>query len=305
MSDSAHSDRSDPLGLRGVVPPTITAFDADGNLDPEQTAAHARYVVDGGAHGVFPLGTNGEGPLLTPDERESVVDAVVDAVGDDVPVIAGVGAPATRQAVANAERAVATGADGVVGVTPYYYPLDDAAAVAHYERLTDAVDVPVYVYHIPGRTGNHLSLDAWEAIAALDGIAGLKDSSKDVPWLGQAMARAPDATYLVGSDSLLEAGFGLGADGAVSAVANVFPELVVDCYEAHSAGDDAAVRDVQRRVYTIRDAIKTGPYMAGVKTALDILDVPVDPGPLRAPLRTMGEDDRAALADRLAALGLR
>jgi len=305
MSNSAKTDSTDPLGLHGVVPPTITAFDAEGNLDTEQTAAHARYVVDGGCQGVFPLGTNGEGPLLAPDEREAVVDAVADAVGDDVPVIAGVGAPATRQAVTNAERAVAAGADGVVGVTPYYYPLDDAAAIAHYDRLTDAVDVPVYVYHIPGRTGNHLSLDAWEAVAALDGIAGLKDSSKDVPWLGQAMARAPEATYLIGSDSLLEAGFGLGATGAVSAVANVFPELVVECYEAHGADDAAAVRELQRRIYTIRDAIKTGPYMAGVKTALDVLDVPVDPGPLREPLRTMADDDRAALADRLSALGLR
>jgi 4-hydroxy-tetrahydrodipicolinate synthase/2-dehydro-3-deoxy-phosphogluconate/2-dehydro-3-deoxy-6-phosphogalactonate aldolase len=298
------TDTTDPLGLHGVVPPTITAFDQDGAVDPERTATAARHVVDGGCHGVFPLGTNGEGPLLEPDERERVVRAVVAEVGAAVPVIAGVGAPATRRAVANAERALAAGADGVVAVTPYYYPLDDAAALAHYETLVEAVDAPVYVYHIPSKTGNRLSLSVWEDIAALDGVAGLKDSSKDVPWLGQAMARVPEATYLVGSDSLLEAGFGLGASGAVSAVANVAPELVVDCYEAHRAGDREAVRELARRVLAVRSALKEGPYMAGVKTALELTGV-LDPGPLRRPLRGMDESERATLADRLADLGLR
>jgi 4-hydroxy-tetrahydrodipicolinate synthase/2-dehydro-3-deoxy-phosphogluconate/2-dehydro-3-deoxy-6-phosphogalactonate aldolase len=294
----------DPLGIHGVVPPTITAFDEDGDLAAEECAAHARYVVDGGCHGVFPLGTNGEEPLVTAEEHGRVVEAVVDEVGGEVPVIAGIGAPATRQAVANARRVERAGADGIVAVTPYYYPVDDEAAVAHYEAVTGAVDVPVYVYHIPSRTGNHLSLAAWEKIAGLDGIAGLKDSSKDVPWFAQAMARAPDVTYLVGSDSLLDAGFGLGAAGAISAVANVFPSLVVDCYDASAAGHWDAVRDLQHRVFRIRDALKSGPYMAGVKTALEVLDVPVEPGPLREPLRRMDGPDRAALADRLDDLGV-
>ncbi len=294
-----------PLGLHGVVPPTITAFDEDADLAPEQCAAHARYVVDGGCHGVFPLGTNGEEPLVTPEEHERVVEAVVQEVGDEVPVIAGVGGPSTRRAVANARRLERAGADGVVAVTPYYYPVDDDAAVAHYEAVTDAVDLPTYVYHIPPRTGNHLSLSAWERIAAIDGVAGVKDSSKDVPWFAQAMARAPEQTYLVGSDSLLHAGFGLGAAGAVSAVANVVPSLVVDCYDAARADDWEAVRDLQGRIFEIRGALKAGPYMAGVKTALGVLDVPVDPGPLRNPLRRMDETDRAALADRLDELGVR
>ncbi len=295
----------DPLGIHGVVPPTITAFDEEGDLAPAECAAHARYVVEGGCHGVFPLGTNGEEPLVTAEEHGRVVEAVVDEVGGEVPVIAGVGAPATRQAVANARRVEGAGADGVVAVTPYYYPVDDGAAVAHYGAVTDAVDCPVYVYHIPSRTGNHLSLEAWEKIAALDGIAGLKDSSKDVPWFSQAMARAPDVTYLVGSDSLLQAGFGLGAAGAVSAVANVFPSLAVDCYDAYAADDWAAVRDLQHRIFEVRDALKSGPYMAGVKSALEVLDAPVDPGPLREPLRRMDEPDRAALADRLDDLDVR
>ncbi|WP_435194869.1 dihydrodipicolinate synthase family protein [Natronomonas sp. EA1] len=294
---------ADPLGLHGVVPPTVTAFHEDESLDTEATAAHARFVVDHGATGVFPLGTNGEFPLVTGDERRAVVECVVDEVGEEVPVIAGVGAPSTRETVAHAEDAAAVGADGVVVVTPYYYPLDGDAAVAHYERVIEAVDVPVYVYHIPSKTGNALSLDTVDRLAEA-GVAGIKDSSKDVPWLGQAIDAHPELTFLAGSDSLLYPGLQVGCTGMVSAVANVFPELVVDLFDAYDAGERDRARELQSRVYDVRDAIKRGPYMAGVKTALTLREDTPSAGPLRSPLRTMDDTDREALADDLRELAL-
>jgi len=293
---------ADPLGLHGVVPPTVTAFDEDGSLDTATTAAHARFVVDRGVHGVFPLGTNGEFALLGDDERDAVVAAVVDEVGGEVPVIAGVGDPATRRTVDRAEAAVAVGADGVVAVTPYYYPLDGDAAVDHYRAVCAAVDVPVYVYHIPSKTGNELSLDTLGRLAALDGIAGVKDSSKDVPWLGQAIAAADELSFLAGSDSLLKPGLDLGCAGMVSAVANAFPELVVELYDAYDAGDRARAAALQERVYEVRAALKRGPYMAGVKEALSHRGF--DAGPLRRPLRRMDEETSKAMRRDLAALDL-
>lgn len=305
MSGKAPDPGSDdPLSLAGVVPPTVTAFDDDGSLDEAGTAAHARYVVEGGASGVFPLGTNGEFPLLSADERERVVATVVDEVGGEVPVIAGVGAPGTRQTVSNARRAVDAGADGVVVVTPFYFPLDNEGAVTHYQRVVDAVDVPVYVYHIPSKTGNSLSLETLSTIAELDGVAGLKDSSKDVPWLGQAIDDNPELTFLVGSDSLLTPGLDVGCSGMVSAVANVFPELVVELYEAYDAGNYDRATELQSQVYDVRSALKRGPYMAGVKSALTVVDVAFDVGPLREPLRRMDEGDREALAADLRDLGV-
>lgn len=291
-----------PLDLTGVVPPTVTAFDGDGDLNPDATAAHAQFVVDGGADGVFPLGTNGEFPLLTGPERRRVVESVTDAV--DVPVIAGVGAPSTRETVAHAEHAASVGADGVVAVTPYYYPLAGDAAVEHYRAVAAAVDVPVYVYHIPSKTGNTLSLETVERIAAIDGVAGLKDSSKDVPWLTQAIDANPQLDFLVGSDSLLSVGLELGCTGVVSAVANVFPGLVADLYDAHVRGDRAETRRLQSRVFDVRSALKRGPYMAGVKTALSLRDVDFDVGGLRKPLRTMDDDQRGTLERALRDLAL-
>ncbi len=303
MTNAPSPGSADPLDLHGVVPPTVTAFDEDESVDYEATAAHAEFVVDGGAHGVFPLGTNGEFPLLTHEERDRVVETVVDAV-DDVPVIAGVGAPSTHETVQHAEYAESVGADGLVVVTPYYYPLDDHAAVEHYRRVCEAVDLPVYVYHIPSKTGNALSLSALADIAEIPNIAGLKDSSKDVPWLGQAIDAHPDLTFLAGSDSLLFPGLEVGCSGMVSAVANAFPELVVDLYSAYDDGDEERARDLQSRVYDVRDALKTGPYMAGVKTVLDVRETGFDPGPLRSPLRKMDDSDRAALESDLRSLDL-
>lgn len=288
--------------LAGVVPPTVTAFEADGALDLEATVAHAQFVADGGAAAVFPLGTNGEFPLLTPDERRQVVEAVAGSV--DVPVIAGVGAPSTRETVEHVEHAVSVGVDAVVVVTPYYYPIDGDGAVAHYESVASAADVPVYIYHIPSKTGNELSLETLDRLAAIDGIAGLKDSSKDVPWLAQALDANPELAFLVGSDSLLFTGLELGCQGLVSAVANVFPELVVDLYDAYARGDEDEARQLQSTVFEVRSALKRGPYLSGVKTALSLRETDFDAGGLRSPLRTMTDEQRARLAEDLEALGL-
>lgn len=293
---------ADPLGLRGVVPPTVTAFDGEGAVDETATVAHARFVVERGASAVFPLGTNGEFALLSGPERRRVVEAV--AGGVDAPVIAGVGCPSTRETVAHAEHAEAAGVDGVVVVTPYYYPLDAAGAVRHYRAVAESVEVPVYVYHIPGKTGNELSLETVGRVAAVDGVAGVKDSSKDVPWLVQAVDANPELTFLAGSDSLLFAGLELGCAGLVSAVANVFPELVVDLYDAYDDGDEDRARGLQSTVLDVRSALKRGPYMAGVKTALSLRETDFDVGDLRPPLGTMDDRDRAALEAELEGLGL-
>ncbi|MFB6121351.1 MAG: dihydrodipicolinate synthase family protein [Halobacteriaceae archaeon] len=291
MSNAPAPGAADPLSLRGVVPPTVTVFDEDETLDADRTADHARFVVDRGVHGVFPLGTNGEFALLDGDERKRVVEAVADEI-DEVPVIAGVGAPGTKNTVDHARHAERVGADGVVVVTPFYYPIDHEAAVQHYRRVVEAVDVPVYVYHIPSKTGNTLSLETVSALADL-GVAGVKDSSKDVPFLGQAIDDNPELTFLAGSDSLVFPGFEIGCTGIVSAVANAFPELIVDLYEAYDAGDEDRAEDLQSVVYDVRSALKRGPYMAGPKTALGLRGF--DAGPMRSPLRGMTAEETDAL----------
>lgn len=288
---------ADPLSLHGVIPPTVTAFHDDESVDYETTAAHARFVVDRGVHSVFSLGTNGEFALLDAEERAGIVEAVVDEIAGDVPVIAGVGEPSTSHTVKNAERAADAGVDGIVVVTPYYYPLDHDSAVEHYQRVTESVDLPTYVYHIPSRTGNHLSQETLGALADIDGVAGLKDSSEDVSWLAKVMNAYPELTFLIGSDSLQLPGRMIGCAGGVSAVANAFPELLVDLHDSHAAGDVDRARDLQSTLYDVQEAFSHGPSMASVKAALSLRGF--DAGPLRSPLQQMSDEQQDELENRL------
>jgi len=302
MSNAPDPGTEDPLSLTGIIPPTVTAFNENESIDHETTADHARYVVDGGCHGVFPCGTNGEFAFLTGDERQNVVETVVEEVGHDVPVIPGVGAPSTRETIDHAEHAEWAGADGIVAVTPYYYPLDHDAYLQHYERICAAVDIPVYIYHIPSKTGNSISLETLGELANIDNLAGVKDSSKEIPWLGQAIDRNPELTFMAGSDSLLYPGLEIGCAGLVSAVADVFPEFAVELYDAFDAGDEQRAKALQSKLFDVRSALKRGSYMAGVKTALDLTGF--DAGPMRSPLRLMDRTDKAMLKADLVELGM-
>lgn len=288
---------ADALLLSGVIPPTVTAFHGDESVDYETTAAHARFVTDRGASAVFPLGTNGEFAMLDADERAGIVEAVVEEIADDVPVIAGVGAPSTYHTVKNAERTEQAGADGLVVVTPYYYPSDHEGMVEHYRRVAEATSLPIYVYHIPPRASNTLAPETLAELADIDAVVGLKDSSKDVPWLAQAIDAHPELTFLAGSDSLQLPGRLIGCTGGVSAVANAFPELVADLHDAYDAGEKERAEELQSTLYRVRGAFKEGPYMAGVKTALSLRGF--DAGPLRSPLRRMSEEEKAELETEL------
>lgn len=290
--------------LYGVIPPIITAFTEDEELNLEATAAHARYVVDRGVHGVFPLGTNGEFPMLKPRERAAVIQAVVDEVGDEVPVIAGVSAPSTRNTISYSRDAIESGADAIVVGIPYYYPIDNSAIIEHYADVVAAVDVPVLIYHFPARMGNKLDIETVDRLAAIDGIVGVKDSSGDVAWLGQTIDQNPQLTYLAGLDSLLFAELEIGCTGLVSAVSNVFPKLVVELYESYVTGHEARARELQSTIFDIWKAMERGPYLGGVKSSLAMLpDVPFDPGPMRRPLKRMTEEEEVALEKTLRSQG--
>jgi 4-hydroxy-tetrahydrodipicolinate synthase/2-dehydro-3-deoxy-phosphogluconate/2-dehydro-3-deoxy-6-phosphogalactonate aldolase len=293
------------VSIHGVIPPTITAFTEDEELNLETTAAHARFVVDRGVHGVFPLGTNGEFPMLKPEERAAVIGAVVDEVGDEVPVLAGVSAPSTRNTVSYALDAQEAGADTVVVGIPYYYPIDSDAIVEHYEEVTAAVDIPVFVYHFPERMGNKLSLETIDRIAAIDGIVGIKDSSGEVAWLGQTIDHNPELVYLAGLDSLLFAELEIGCSGLVSAVSNVFPELTVDLYESYVDGNESRAREIQSTVFDVWKALERGPYLGGVKSALSLHpEFDHEAGPMRRPLKRMDQQEEVQLERTLRTLEL-
>jgi 4-hydroxy-tetrahydrodipicolinate synthase len=201
-----------PETFEGIAVALVTLFDKRGDLDAPATADHARRVVDEGARAVVVAGSTGEASALDPDERSAVLTAVRGAVGGEVAVLAGTGAPSTRQAVALSRRAADDGADGLLVLSPP----GESEPRLYYEAVTAAVDVPVLAYHFPRMAAPGLAVDGLRELP----VAGLKDSTGDPQRLALELDELPHGMY-VGSASLLLQARAMGCRGAILALANV------------------------------------------------------------------------------------
>ncbi|HEX6311507.1 MAG TPA: dihydrodipicolinate synthase family protein, partial [Acidimicrobiia bacterium] len=215
----------------GVGVALVTLFDDGGEVDAAATAALAAKLVDAGVRGVVVAGSTGEAAALAADERAALLDAVRGTVGDAVPVLAGTGAPSARQAVALTRDAIAHGADAVLALSP---PRSRDLDGYYGGVVSAAGEVPVLAYHYPNASPPGIPVDT---LAALPGVAGLKDSSGDPERLLREVTEWDRPVY-TGSSALLSFAGPLGCPGAILALANVEPER---CLEAF-AGDAGAQR---------------------------------------------------------------
>jgi dihydrodipicolinate synthase/N-acetylneuraminate lyase len=277
--------RAGPISMIAAL---LTPFDDRGRVDHEALRAHVDYLVSEGIDGIMPCGTTGEGPLLEVEEAAAVVEEVVKASGGSLAVVAHVGRPATDATVQLAHRAIDAGASAVSAVVPYYYSLDEGQVIRHYRSLVHAVgETPAYAYNIPSRTGNDLSAPAVQALSD-EGVAGLKDSTKSFDRHLDYLRAAPDGfDVFMGSDAMVLDALRAGAAGAVSAVANLRPDLFVALKKAVADGDDADATAMQDEIARVREQVSRGPALTGLKGAVaDHLRARgnVYPTGLRAPL---------------------
>jgi len=287
----------------GIFPAVLTPIDA-GVILEEALRRHVEFLIGAGVHGLYPLGTTGEGPLLDPSARKRVAEIVVDQVRGRVPVMVHVGDLSTDGTIALARHAAEIGADAVGAVTPYYYSLTQAQIDTHYREIAKAVaPLPVFLYNIPSNAKNTIQpATAARLVHEVENIAGIKDSSKDVALL-QAYREAigPGAKVFSGSDELLHASIATGADGLISALANVAPELMVRLYGAARAGDAAEARRLQATAIKLRDLLKEGPQIAAYKFAVRWRGNREFRG-VAAPLTECSPEDERRLAEGLAKL---
>lgn len=287
------------MSVYGVIPAVLTPFSPAGEVEVEKLQRYVDWLIRRGVHGLFPCGTNGEGPLMTAAQRRTVAETVVEAAQGRVPVVVMTGAISTETTIGLTRHAQRTGAAGAAIVTPWYFPLDEAALEAHFAAVAEAVpDFDLYLYNIPGNAKNEISPALAGRLAErYPRIRGVKDSSKSFSNLQGFIGALPGRSVIAGSDSLLLDGLAAGAQGVVSAVADCFPEAMVSIYAAFQAGrlDDARV--LQQRANQIRDALKLGPYIHPYKLALSWRGI--DVGSMRPPLRPCTTEEawtiRAAL----------
>lgn len=293
--------------LRGVIPAIVTPFDADGGVDLLATASLTRWLVDSGVHAIMTTGGTGEFPHLDRSERRELTRAVVQEAGGKVPVIAGTGACSTREALLLGEDAASVGADAVISVPPFYFPLPDAAIAAFFSALADGSPLPVFAYNNPLYTGNAMSPALIADVLGHDNMVGLKQSSSDLGELVEVIhevrvVRGLSRALFTGIDSQFAAAASVGADGIFSTAAGIIPAAVVRLYSLAAGSDPGAAAELQLRLQPLNRFLEYDPgYVAPAKEALRMLKI--DVGDPRAPLPTLTPDERARLAVALSQLG--
>ncbi|MFE7752427.1 4-hydroxy-tetrahydrodipicolinate synthase [Streptomyces sp. NPDC057428] len=276
------SHRAGPFGR--TLCAMITPFTDAGDLDLDTARRHAAGLVADGCDGLVLSGTTGESPTTTDEEKGALLRAVREAVGDSVPLVAGVGGPDTRHTVRLVREAEAAGADGLLVVTPYYSRPPQEAVEAYFLRVAESTGLPLMLYDIPGRTGTRIEPATLLRLAEHPRVVAVKDCSYDLLAATKVMARTSLA-YYSGCEELNLPLYALGGAGYVSTVANAAPRRMRAVLDAFDAGDTAeAARLNALNIALVEAMMASG--LPGAVTAKALLDA----GPVREPLQPAGRE---------------
>ena len=240
--------------LHGVIVPLITPLHNDETVDVPALRRVINYIIKGGVHGIFPLGTSGEFARLNDAERRKIMEVTIAETRKRVPVLVGISDTGLHRVIENLKIAESLGADAVVVSPPYYYPVqDDGEIVAFYSEIAERSSLPILLYNIPVTCGTNISLAALEQILSGGGsqFVGIKDSSGDLDYLQQIISRHgdnPAFRIFVGDESVGYEGLVAGAHGIVPSLGNVFPRIFVALYEAIRQGELSKARNIADQI---------------------------------------------------------
>jgi 4-hydroxy-tetrahydrodipicolinate synthase len=288
--------------FHGSIVALVTPF-RNGVLDEDAFQRLVEKHLVEGTHGFVPVGTTGESPTLSHAEHERVVELCVEAVAGRRPVIAGTGSNATEEAISLTRHAKKAGADAALVVTPYYNRPTQEGLYAHYKAIQDAVDLPIIIYNIPGRSAVEMTVETMARLARLPNIIGVKDSTADImrPLLTHAACGA-EFCQLSGEDGNAVAFLAHGGHGCISVTANVAPKLCAEMQDAWRAGRSDEALAIHRRLLPLHKALFCETSPAPAKYALSRLGY-CSPE-LRLPMVEMGERSRQQVDAALSQVGL-
>jgi 4-hydroxy-tetrahydrodipicolinate synthase len=300
-SSTPDNRTSAPFGRNLIA--MVTPFTSAGDLDLDAAQRVASHLVAAGADGVVLSGTTGESPTTSDAEKDALLRAVLEAVGDRATVLAGTGTNDTKHAIELSQQAEKAGAHGLLIVTPYYNKPPQAGLLAHFRAVADSTGLPVMLYDIPGRTGTPIATDTLVRLAEHGRIVAVKDAKGDVAATTEVLART-DLAFYSGSDEANLALLAMGGVGVVSVVGHVAAAEYAAMIRAVDAGDLATARSIDRRLVPAFQAIMTrtqGAIMA--KAALELQGV-VPTRAVRLPLIPATEEQIRQLRTDLQEAGL-
>lgn len=289
--------------VRGMIAALVTPWDPSGRIDVGGLERLVERVVSGGADGISPAGSTGEGAMLTPEQRAELTQRVRGLAPAGMPVISGMPLRTLAEGVAELHGLAGAGASAALVAPPTYYPLSDDAVLRLYTELASDSPLPIVLYCIPRFTKVTFSPPVTRELAAHPNVTGIKDSSRDLEYQQELIAATAgqDFTVITGTDTTLIASLAMGVPGTIAASVNLVPGLVRDIIATCKDGDLAKANSLQHQLTAIVKACRGSWFPAGWKAALELAGVcgrhPVPPGTsfsteqcqqLAAELRTMG-----------------
>jgi len=291
------------MNLTGVHTALVTPMNRDGSIDEKALRELVDFQISSGISGLVPVGTTGESPTLSHDEHHKVIEIVIDQTNKRVPVIAGTGSNSTREAVDLTRHAKSAGADISLQVAPYYNKPSQEGFYRHFMSVVEAVDMPIIVYNIQGRTGKNIENDTMLRLAEHPLVIGVKEASGSIPQVMNLVEKKPDGFDIVsGDDNLTLPIISVGGVGVISVASNVIPKEMGDLVKAAVAGDMDEARRIHYRLLPLFRAefIDTNPipikYMCALKGMLEET--------YRLPLCSMDDSLKTSVRDVMQRLSL-
>lgn len=249
----------------------VTPF-KNGEIDYGAFARLIDFQIEEGTDAIVVLGTTGEAPAISEEERERVIEFSKNQIKGRVPLIVGTGTNSTETTVRYSKNAHSLGVNAILCVTPYYNKPTEKGLVLHYERIAKEIDLPIILYNVPSRTGVNISLNVLNELRQIPNIVGIKEASGSISFFEEAVARFGDYYYFyTGNDDLTLSSLASGGDGVISVVANLFPKKMHELCDSFIAGDIARSREIQHSLMPFIKEMFFETNPIPIKTALALV----------------------------------
>ncbi|WP_101909277.1 4-hydroxy-tetrahydrodipicolinate synthase [Marasmitruncus massiliensis] len=288
------------MTIGGIIAAMATPMFEDGSINEAELRNQVNRQIAAGVTGIFCLGTNGEAYILNKEEKIRVMQLFVEEAAGRVPVYAGTGCVGTKDTVELSQKAQELGVGALSVISPYFAAINQQELYEHYASVAQSVDLPVVLYNMPARTGNHLDYKTVSRLAQnFRNIAGIKDSSGNFDNILRYIESTDSESFSVlsGNDSLILWTLMAGGKGGITAVANILPEIMVSIYRYWEAGDFENAKKAQDSIRPIRDCFRFGNPNSIVKRAANLIGQPI--GPCRKPFGIVSKEADDAITETL------